>query len=197
MPGCALRGFRSRNRAADPQCLAAADDGVGIIRLQTQRGLERGNGVIELVELQQDLSEIAIDLGMRGLPADKLAVGIRRFCPGASHLQRLPELVPGRDHIGSEGDEEPELLHRRHVVTPLCRDRPEQVERLGMMRIDVEHLTVRALGFVKPVRLMQFERAPQDQRNASGVELAAEIPMVLRGQKSDLMRRSSQPNEYL
>ena len=87
---CGLRGFRARNRATDPQCLAAADDGVGIIRVQTQRGLERGNGVIDQIELQQDLSEIAIDLGMRGLPADQLAVGIRRFRPGASRLQRLP-----------------------------------------------------------------------------------------------------------
>jgi hypothetical protein len=108
--GCALGGFRWRNRAADLQGLAATDDGVRIIRSEAERSLERGDGMVELLELQQDLSEVAIDLGVRSLPADHFAVGIGRFRPGTTRLQCLSELVPGRDQIGPEAGEMDAIL---------------------------------------------------------------------------------------
>ncbi len=89
------------------------------------------------------------------------------------------------------------MLRRHQVVAAPCLGRPEHMQRPGIVRIDLEHLLARALGCLMLVRLLQFERA----RTTTGTPLASILPRRLRWslvvRRSDLMRTSSLPNEYL
>ena len=123
---------------------------------------------IEPIEQLEDMGAVVDGIGITGLESDRRIMALERLFQSLQVLECRPQvrMVEGLPRI--DRDCLCNQIGCRRSVAPLQADDPEEMQRIGMLRVAFQHLAVKPLGAFKITLLMVRERCLEHDWVKSG-----------------------------
>ena len=139
---------------------------LGIVRPAADRIAVGGDRFVELALVLERGTQAVMRLREVGLELNRETVCGGCLAKAVEAFQGVPKIQVCRRHIGPDSDRPVNQTHRSLMVPGLAGDDSQQVQRIEMIRLDVENLPVNDLRFRQPARLVVLDRDAESLRDA-------------------------------
>jgi hypothetical protein len=129
-----------------------------VIGLERDHRLEALHGLGKLPVVAQHVAEVVVRVDVAGLERNGLAIAFHRRRALAHGPQRVAQVavVDLARAMRERGHDE---LHRARVVAFVIRDKPEQMQRVRVIRLHRENLPIDGRRFREAPRVLKREAA--------------------------------------
>jgi hypothetical protein len=191
VPGCEreariARGERRRELSRLEQQTGQIAMPLGRARRARDRRAHAAHGVVEAAQVALRNGEVVAGVVVPGHERERTLEGVRRVLVAAQRAQRDAQVRVVVGVVGLRAYRRGEQLLGAREVLALDRAHPQQVQRIGVIRLHREHLLVERLGARQIARAVMAQRLLQHRTRVQWLNSR------LRS-RSDLRRRDSAP----
>jgi hypothetical protein len=111
--------------------------------------LEAANRLIEFVLCLQRAAQVDVKVGIAGIQLDGTSVAANRRLELALHLPNAAEIIVKRLIPRVQLDRSADKVGRRVVLSTLCCNGPQEMQRIGLLGIDLQYLSIELLGMLQ------------------------------------------------
>jgi hypothetical protein len=120
----------------------------------------------ETILAREDVPQIVVSLCVNRVELDRRFVATNGFVVASQAFESLSQIIAANCRIRSQGRCALQERERGVEASGLERDDPEQVERVGVLGLELQYLAIAALGLRQPPGSMLLERAREGLINA-------------------------------